>query len=77
MTEKNVFLYKLFLSLNISDFSFFVKLQPPTEESYQPLFWQPSYQPTNCLSVFDHFVGLLLKSLKFKKQIKILIHASM
>ena len=39
MTEKNVFLYKLFLSLNISDLSFFffVKIANPPEESY-PLF---------------------------------------
>ena len=39
MTEKNVLVYKLFLSLNISDFIFFffVKLQPPPEKSY-PLF---------------------------------------
>ena len=26
----------------------------------QKIFWQ---QPTNCLSVFDHFVGLALKGL--------------
>ena len=38
MTEKNIFAYKLFLSLNISDFNLFFmwQLQPP-EKSY-PLF---------------------------------------
>ena len=37
MTEKNIFMYKLFLSSNISDFSLFViqKLNPP---SHGPLF---------------------------------------
>ena len=48
MAEKNISVYKLFLSLNISDFSlfvcFFVKLQPP-EKSYPflsspPLFFE-------------------------------------
>ena len=37
MTEKNIFMYKLFLSSNISDFSLFViqKLNPPSQG---PLF---------------------------------------
>ena len=35
MTEKNIFAYKLFLSLNIPDFNLFFmsKLQPPPEKS--------------------------------------------
>ena len=39
MTEKNIFVYKHFLSLNISDFSliFFCKTANPPEKSY-PLF---------------------------------------
>ena len=34
MIEKNIFVYKLFLSLKVSDFSlfFFVKLQPPRKK---------------------------------------------
>ena len=38
MTEKNIFVYKLFLLLNISDFILFFmyKLQPP--EKSHPLF---------------------------------------
>ena len=33
MTEKNIFTYKLFLSLNISDFNlFFVKIATPLEK---------------------------------------------
>ena len=27
-------------------------------------------QPTNCLSVFDHFVGFALKGLRFENQTK-------
>ena len=42
MTEKNIFAYKLFLSLNISDFNLFFmwKLQPPWKKS-PPLSQQP------------------------------------
>ena len=38
MTENNIFVYKHFLSLNISDFSLFFmeKLQPPEKD--HPLF---------------------------------------
>ena len=44
MTEKIIFAYKLFLSLNISDFSsiFYVKTATPPEKGY-PLF--PSNPP--------------------------------
>ena len=44
MTEKNIFAYELFLSLNISDFSLFFmqKLQPPPEKSQPPLSKQPT-----------------------------------
>ena len=44
MTEKNIFAYKLVLSLNISDFNFFMwKLDPPPPEKSEPLF--PSNPP--------------------------------
>ena len=39
MTEKNIFDYKLFFSLNISDFNFYVKIAPrPPLEKVIPLF---------------------------------------
>ena len=40
MTEKNIFAYELFLSLNISDFSLFFmqKLQPPPWKKSTPSF---------------------------------------
>ena len=40
MTEKNIFAYELFLSLNISDFSLFFmqKLQPPPLKKVNLLF---------------------------------------
>ena len=40
MTEENIFAYKLYLSLNISDFNLFFmwKLQPPPPEKSYPLF---------------------------------------
>ena len=40
MKEKNIFAYKLFLSLNISDFNliFMWQLQPPPPEKSHPLF---------------------------------------
>ena len=43
MTEQSVLAYKLFLSLNIPDFSlFFVeKLQTPPEKSHPPFSQQP------------------------------------
>ena len=45
MTKKNIFAFKLFLSLNIPDFNLFFmwKLQPPPEKSH-PLF--PSNPPS-------------------------------
>ena len=42
VTEKNIFGYKLFLSLNISDFNLFdVKIATPPEKSHPPLSQQP------------------------------------
>ena len=40
MTEKNIFDYKLFFSLNISDFNFYVKIAhpPPPLEKVIPVF---------------------------------------
>ena len=40
MTEKNIFTYKLFLSWNISDFIFYVKIATTPEKSYPPLSQQ-------------------------------------
>ena len=31
--------------------------------STNPIKWSNTLKPTNCLSVFDHFVGLALKGL--------------
>ena len=42
MTEKNIFAYKPFLSLNISDFIFYVKTATPLEK-VNPIF--PSNPP--------------------------------
>ena len=36
MAEKNIFVYKLFLSLNISDFIFFVKIATSPWKSHPP-----------------------------------------
>ena len=33
-------------------------------KNFNPLSTNPTNLPTNCLSVFDHFVGLALKGLK-------------
>ena len=45
MTEKNIFVYKLFLLLNISDFSFFfVKIATKLWKKLPPLFQQPPFQ---------------------------------
>ena len=42
MTEKNIFIYKLFLLLNISGFSlFFMQKLQPSEKNSPPLSWQP------------------------------------
>ena len=42
MTEKNIFLYKLFLSLNILDFSIFLrKIATAPEKSYSLFFSKP------------------------------------
>ena len=71
MTEKNIFIYKLCLSLNISDFIlfyFFVKVQPnpappphppAPEKSYLPLFQQPPSQSWSPLKppLFENLVG--------------------
>ena len=52
MTEKNIFAYKLFLSLNISDFNLILceNCTPPPEKRHPPLSQQPpskSYGPVN------------------------------
>ena len=44
MTKKNIFTYKLFFSLNISDFNYVAIALPPSsppEKSRPPLFQQP------------------------------------
>ena len=41
MTEKNIFAYKFFLSLNISDFIFYVKIATPHERNHPSLSQQP------------------------------------
>ena len=60
MSEKNIFVYKLFLSLNSSDFSLFFmsKLQPrfkksppPPVPSNPPKNWDPVKSP--CFGQFD------------------------
>ena len=38
MTEKNIFVYKFFLSLNISDFIFYVTIATPPPEKVAPSF---------------------------------------
>ena len=38
MTEKNIFVYKLFLLLNISDFSLFFNVKTATPRNDHPLF---------------------------------------
>ena len=46
MTEKNIFVYKTFFSLNISDFGLFfhVKIAPPPEKDHPPLSLQPPFK---------------------------------
>ena len=61
MTEKNIFAYKLFLSLNISDFNLFFmwKLQPSVKKSHPPLSQQPpskSWGPVK-LPFFENLVA--------------------
>ena len=63
MTETNIFVYKRFLSLNISDFSFFfVKtVTAPTHEKGHPIF--PSKPPLKIeilsseAPLFENLVG--------------------
>ena len=59
MTEKNIFTYKLFLLLNVSDFNLFFKWQllPSPEKSY-PSFpatpsksWDPVKRPFSKISL--------------------------
>ena len=72
MTKKNIFVYKLFLSLNISDFSFFFlckncNLLPPTpEKSYSSFSSNPLSQswglvnlppPSTRFFFFENLVG--------------------
>ena len=61
MTEKNIFAYKLFLSLNISDFNLFLmwKLQPPPWKTSPPLSQRSpsrSWGPVKPL-LFENLVG--------------------
>ena len=60
MTEKNIFAYKLYLSLNISNFnSFFMrKLQPP-EKIHHPLSQQPPSKSWSLVKphLFENLVG--------------------
>ena len=42
MTEKNIFVYKLFLSVNISDFTFFVKIETPLKKVTPSFLATPS-----------------------------------
>ena len=58
MTEKNIFAYKLFLALNISDFIFHVKIAPLWKKSL-PLSQQSpskSWGPVKPL-LFEYLVG--------------------
>ena len=50
MAEKNIFVHKLFLPLNISDFSltFMYKLQPPYEKGHPPLKIEDSERVEKC-----------------------------
>ena len=57
MTEKNIFVYKLFLSLNISDFIFYVKTASPLKKLTHLLFPSSPLQKIEILSS-----PLLLKS---------------
>ena len=54
MTEKNIFVYKLFLSINISDFSYFLcktvtpsplKKSPPLSQQLPCINWDPTNPP--------------------------------
>ena len=47
MAEKNIFAYKLFLSLNISDFNLLLmwKLQPPSSQKSHPLLTSSQAPP--------------------------------
>ena len=62
MTEKSIFAYKLFLTLNISDFSLFFmwQLQPLPEKSHSPLSQQPPLKVEVLSSpppLFENLVG--------------------
>ena len=61
MTEKHIFVYKLFLSLNTSDFSlfFYVKIATPTlEKGHLPLSQQPPLKIEVLSSpFFENLVG--------------------
>ena len=61
VTEKNIFTYKLFLSLNISDFNLFFtwKIQhpPPCEKSHSSSFPAPPLKVLSSPPVFENLVG--------------------
>ena len=58
MTEKNIFAYKLFLSLNISDFNLFLyeNCNPPWNKAL-PLFQQPPSKSWGSVKppIFENF----------------------
>ena len=52
MTEENIFAYKLFFRLNISDFLFLRKLQPPPEKSHPTLKVEVLSNPAPFLKIW-------------------------
>ena len=59
MAEKNIFVYKLFLSLNISDFIFFVKIATSPWKSHTP----PLFRSNSSLKVRKKGGGTLWVSI--------------
>ena len=59
--HKTYFLKKCFLNYFISHFA--GEKQSINPLSASPRKWSNTFKPTNCLSLFDHFVGLALKGL--------------
>ena len=68
MKEKNIFAYKLFLSLNISDFNliFMWQLQPTPPEKSHPLF--PSNPPLNGKVLSSHPPPLIFENPPYRKK---------
>ena len=59
MTEKNIFAYKLFLSLNISDFNlfFYVKIATPLKKGKKSPPFSPFSQSCQAPPLFENLVG--------------------